>query len=406
MTTFSYRAKNGPSDVVEGKIEAASEKEAIEKISLKGLIPITLRQDEGKAEAPAAPSRQTEQVRLSSRQVTVLTRQLATLLKAGVPILRALRIIAEQTSDHEAAGMLKAVYRDIEQGEVLSSVIARYPRVFPPLYVAMVRAGEDSGQLPQVLFKVAEYRAREEEAIARFRTAMAYPALMAVVGFGTVVFMLAFVMPRLSRLYADMGQALPLPTRILISVSGSLKHSWPVLLIGGAALIAAAVKFLKTRQGRSFVSSFQLSLPLVRGFVLKMEMARFSRTMQLLLKSGINILRALYITLPVMGNEVLRGELARSYTDLEQGGSFGKSLRNSRFVPLFMSNLISVGEESGKLDDALSELAESYERDTEEALKTLGSLIEPALILGMGLIVGFIVIAMLLPIFEINTMVH
>jgi general secretion pathway protein F len=405
MPMYSYKAKSGPSDIVEGRLEAVSEKDAIEQISRQGLIPVKIEL-EAAAGGQDALASASGYAGISSRDVTLFTRQLATLLKAGVPILRALRIIADQSASRGLTQMLKIIHREIEQGAVLSSVLSRYPREFSPLYIAMVRAGEDSGQLPKVLLKIGEYRIKQEEMLSRLRTAMAYPALMAVVGCGTVIFMLAFVMPRLTHLYADMGQALPLPTRILIAVSGFVRH-WGVGLIVIAAVLAGFwVRFFRSPQGRLFVSRFQLSLPLVRGFVLKAEMARFSRTMELLLKSGITILRALYITLPVMGNELLRKEVSRSYAELEQGGSFGKSLRNSALVPVFMSNLLIVGEESGKLDDALAELAESYERDTDETLKTLGSLIEPAMILGMGLIVGFIVVAMLLPVFEINSMVH
>ena len=407
MTIFSYRAKRGPSQTTEGRIDAASEKEAIEKLSQKGLIPLKLTpQEGGQPQAQGAAPQGGMTARPGGRAVTLLTRQLASLLKAGVPILKALRIIVEQADDRALKQIIRSVYKEVEQGAVLSGSLARYPASFPPLYIAMVRAGEDSGQLPQVLFKIAAYRNREEEMLSRFRAAMAYPALMAVVGAGTVIFMLTFVLPRLSKLYTDMGQSLPLPTRIVIAVSSALQHWGLVMLALAGVLIYFLVRYLRTQPGRLAVSSLQLSIPLVRSFVMKMELARFSRTMELLLKSGINILRALYITLPVMDNEVLRTELSKSYGDLEQGGSFGQSLRNSARIPLFMSNLLIVGEESGKLDDALAELAENYERDTDETLKAIGGLIEPVLILCMGLVVGFIVVAMLLPVFEMNVMVH
>jgi general secretion pathway protein F len=406
MPIYTYKAKRGPQDIIEGTIEAASEKEAIEKISQNGLIPVKIETEASTGDQKMAVEPASVQPRVSARDITLFTRQLASLLKAGVPILKALRIIAEQSSSGEFSLLLKSIYTDIEAGAVLSSVLARYPAAFSPLYIAMIRAGEDSGQLPQVLLKITEYRMRQEEMLSRVRTAMAYPALMAIVGFATVIFMLAFVMPRLTNLYSGMGQALPLPTRIVIAASTAVKKWGAVLLVLSVVLAALCAKFFRSKSGRLVISQVQLSLPLVRGFMLKAELARFSRTMELLLKSGINILRALHITLPVMGNEILRGELARSYGELEQGNSFGKSLKNSRLIPLFMSNLLIVGEESGKLDDALAELAGSYERDTDEALKALGSLIEPAMILVMGIIVGFIVIAMLLPVFEMNSMIR
>jgi type II secretory pathway component PulF len=208
------------------------------------------------------------------------------------------------------------------------------------------------------------------------------------------------------RLYTDMGQALPVPTRILIAVSMFLKSWWLAVLAAVVALCVLASRYLATKAGRRVLGMAQLHTPLVSAFVVKAELSRFSRTMQMLLQSGINILRAIQLTLPVMSNEPLKNELAKSYAELEQGGSFGRSLRNSPLIPAFMSNMLSVGEESGKLDNALSELADAYERETDDVLKALGSLIEPVMILGMGLIVGFIVISMLLPIFELNTMVR
>jgi general secretion pathway protein F len=270
----------------------------------------------------------------------------------------------------------------------------------------MIRAGEDSGALPEVLLKIAGYRRKQEEMISRFRTAMAYPVLMACVGLGTVVFMLTFVLPRLMNLYNDMGQSLPLPTKILIRISGGLQSRWLGILFILAFIVLILQRYLQTKSGRVSLSILKLHIPVAGSLMLKAELARFSRTLELLLRSGIPILRAIHITLPVLGNEVIREQLAKSYKELEQGGSLGRSLKNSRAFPPFMTNLITVGEESGRLDDALTELADSYEQDTEEAIRIMSSLFEPLMILVMGLVVGFIVVAMLLPIFEINVMVR
>jgi general secretion pathway protein F len=277
-----------------------------------------------------------------------------------------------------------------------------HPRVFSSLYIAMVRTGENTGALPEVLFRIAEYRVKQEEMFSRFRMALAYPALMAIVGFATVIFMLAFVMPRLTRIFVDMGQDLPLATRVLISISRNLQQWWFLIAIVIAAVIFSVKKQARTPSGELFFSALKLKMPVLGGFILKAELARFSRTLELLVKSGIPILKAIDIAIPVLQNVVIKEQLSRSYKELEQGGSFGKSLKNSKILPLFMSNLLIVGEESGKLDEVLREIAGSYERDTEDALKIMAALLEPLMILVMGLIVGFIVVAMLLPIFEIS----
>jgi len=405
MNTYRYVAKNGPTDMAEGRVEAQTEKEAIEKVSQKGLIPLKIELDAGQPDQ-AGSGQLSPGTRIGSRLITLFSRQLASLLRAGVPILRAITIISDQTEDRALKHLLKDIRKGVEDGAAFSTVLARYSRIFPSLFIALIRAGEDSGKLPQVLLTISDYRVKQEELVSKLRLAMIYPAMMAVVGTGTVIFMLTFVMPRLMRLYIDMGQALPVPTKILIAVSMFLKFWWIAVLGGLVALFVLSARYLATKPGKLALAAAQLNIPLVRSFVIKAELARFSRTMQMLLESGIPILRAIQLTLPVMGNEILKNELAKSYAELEQGGSFGKSLRNSSLIPAFMSNMLSVGEESGKLDSALKELADAYERETDDVIKAAGSLIEPVMILGMGLIVGFIVISMLLPIFELNTMVR
>ena len=233
---------------------------------------------------------------------------------------------------------------------------------------------------------------------------MAYPVLMAVVGIGTIVFMLTFVMPRLMQMFLNMGQALPVPTRILISLSLRLRQWWFWAIT--AVVILIIRRQANTGPAKLFLSRLKLYLPVFGKFMLKAELSRFNRTLELLLKSGITILKAIEVAIPVVDNEIIKEQLKISYKELEQGGSFGKSLKNSKLFPTFMTNLIIVGEESGRLTDALSEIASTYERDTEETIKIMTNLLEPVMILIMGLIVGFIVIAMLLPIFEINMIVR
>ncbi|MFA5118410.1 MAG: type II secretion system F family protein [Candidatus Omnitrophota bacterium] len=405
MPVYSYRAKKDPQNIVEGRIEGRSEKEAIERISALGYIPVHIEEcGVSAARETTSFNRFTGNVR--SAEITIISRQLASLLKAGVPILAALNIISEQSENSSLKAMVRNIHDAVKEGSTFSATLMQYPRIFPPIYIAMVRVGEDSGSLPEMLLRISEYRSKQEEMFARFRMAMAYPMLMAMVGVGTIIFMLTFVMPRLLNIYNNIDQKLPLPTRILISVSEGLRHWGVWILLVLVAVIFVAAKQLKSTAGRSFLSVFKLHVPVFGKFILKAELSRFCRTLELLIKSGIPILKALEVGIPILENEVIKGKLRTSYKDLEQGGSFGRSLKNASLFPLFMTNLLIVGEESGKLDEALSEVASSYERDTDEAIKVMSSLLEPLMILGMGLIVGFIVIAMLLPIFEINVMAH
>lgn len=409
MPTYKYRAKKGPVDIVEGKIDALSEKSAVEKLSQSGFLPVRIELDLQAKGAPQAAAISKPQgapaarKRVKSREITVLSRELASLLKSGVPILKALDIISEQSGHSGLKDILSGIRNDIKEGSAFSSALLKYPAMFSPVYIALIRSGEDGGSLPQALLRIAEYRVRQEEMFSRLRMALAYPLFMAAVGIATVAFMLTYVMPRLAGLFVNTGQKLPLPTQILISVSSGLRQRgfWIILALSIFALIAK--RQLKTAPGRLFLSSFSLRLPLLGKFILKAELARFSRTLELLIKNGITILKALDIAIPVLSNDIIKNQLKKSVKDLQAGGSFGRSLKNQKLFPLFMSNLIAVGEESGRLSDSLQEIADSCERDTDEQMRVMSSLLEPLMILIIGSVVGFIVVAMLLPIFEINT---
>jgi general secretion pathway protein F len=404
MAVYKYRAKKGLKEIIDGVIEAQSEKEAIEKISSQDILPLSIEPVESAAKTAPIFSGRLQQSRIKSAEVTIFSRQLASLLKSGVPILNALNIISEQSESQNFKAVLRSIYNSIKEGATFSSVLAQYPKAFPPLYVALVNAGENSGSLPQTLLRIADYRLKHEELVSRFRMSMAYPILMAVVGLGTVIFMLAYVMPRLMGIFVNMGQALPLPTRILISISNFLRHRWYWVIIILTSIVIIFKRQSRSKEAKRYISILKLRLPIFGKLILKTELGHFCRTLGLLIENGVSILRGIEVTIPVLENECLREQVRESYQQLKQGGSFGRSIKASKFFPAFMGNLISVGEESGKLDEALAEIANSYERDADAAMKVMSSLLEPLMILVTGLIVGFIVISMLLPIFEINMM--
>lgn len=385
-------------------MEALSQKDAVEKLSQTGYLPILVELENPAQQAPKQPQGSAGG-RIKSREITLFSRELASLLKSGVPILKAIDVICEQSENHNLKNTLQAVHNAVQDGGTFSSGLSQYPRAFSSLYIAMVRTGENSGALPQALLRIADYRGKQEEMLSRIRMSMAYPMLMALVGAGTIVFMFVYVMPRLMGIYGTMGQSLPAPTRLLIAISSSLRQNGLGIIIALGVAILIVRRNMQTRSGKFFLSRLQLGFPVIGNFILKAELSRFCHTLELLIKSGIPILKALDVSIPVLENEIIKIKLRQSANDLEQGGSLGKSLKGAKLFPSFMSNLISVGEESGRLDDALSEVAASYEKDTDDALNLISSLLEPLMILTMGLVVGFIVVSMLLPIFEINVMV-
>lgn len=403
MPVFRYRAKDGVKDV-EGVLEAQSREEVIDQLHHKGYVPVRIEQGTtGKTEPLEALSTKVSG-KIRSKDITIFSRQLASLIKSGVPVLRGLRIISDQADNPSFKRVLDDMHASVKDGASVSDALSKYPKIFSSLYVAMVRSGEAGGTLQEVLIRISDYRQKQEEVLSRVRTALAYPALMAFVGLGTIIFMIAFVMPRLMKIFSRMGQELPLPTRIVIKISQHVQQEGVWMAVGAVVFVFLVRQLGKSRAQRLLLSRLRLRLPMWGDFVLKSELARFSRTMELLIHSNVAILQAIKTAVPTLENEIIKNELMRCAKDLEEGASFGKSLERSKIFPGFMTSLLIVGEESGKLDNALAEIASSYERDTDEAIKVLTSLMEPLMILAMGLVVGFIVVAMLLPIFQMNMM--
>jgi general secretion pathway protein F len=407
MSIYKYKAKKGPHKIINAVINASSRQEAIEKISEMGYLPMSI-EEVREGESAAFSSKKLNRVKLNSKQITVFTRQLAILLRSGVPILKGLLILAEQALNPDFKAILNTINAQIKDGNSFSAALAAFPNIFSALYVALVRAGEDSGTLEISLLRIAEYRQKQEQIFTSIKTALTYPILMAVVGTGTIIFMLTFVMPRLLGIFARLGQELPLPTKILISVSRFLTQGWVWLIIGLITLIL--VLYFKnnapSRRRKLLISQLKLKLPIFGEVFLKAELARFSRTLELLLDSGVHVLTALERSIPIIENEIMQDELKKAYKAIEQGESFGATLDQSKVFPKFMVNLISVGEESGNLEEALKELALTYENETDEAVKVMTNLLEPMMILLMGIVVGFIIVSMLLPVFQLDVMVN
>ncbi|OPX28002.1 MAG: hypothetical protein B1H08_06730 [Candidatus Omnitrophica bacterium 4484_171] len=401
MPVYYYRAKSDPQNIVEGEIEASSKEAALKKIEDMGYFPVKLEERLAKE----AKSKKFLFKRMSPRSLTIFTRQLAILIKAGVPILRALEIISHQTQDSFLKFIVGKIHSDIKEGQSFSMALSKFPTAFSSFYISMVKAGEDSGRVEDTLFRIAGYLKTQREIISKVKIALIYPVIMFLVGIGTVIFMLSFVVPKLMSIFADLGSKLPISTQILISLSNFIKVRWPIIVIVLCIIVFLYMRIRKNKEVKSFLSSLELYIPTVKDFILKKEISRFSRTLELLIKSGIPILKGLKLTIPVLDNEIIKAEFLRSSRDLEDGASLGASLGRSKVFPPFVISLVSIGEESGRLDNTLRELADIYEEELRESTKVFTTLLEPLMILIMGSLVGFIVMAMLLPIFQINMMV-
>ncbi|MDD5069608.1 MAG: type II secretion system F family protein [Candidatus Omnitrophica bacterium] len=403
MKKFIYRAKEGPETLVEGKINASDKEDAVNLLSQRGLV-ATYIEEETSPKQATGRYRWNKLFGIRSKELTTYTRQLANLLKSGIPILRSLMILSQQANNDFFKDVLLEVADKVKQGKQLSEALQDYPQIFSRFYVAMVKTGEDSGAMHISLTRIVSYYKRQDEFVSKVKSALTYPALIIVVGFLTVLFIFTNVIPKIMPIFVDLGVSLPLPTKILLSISAFFKNkiylTWFILIL--VIIILILKRSLKITVFRNSLSVLRLKLPVFGRFIFKSEFSRFARALETSLRCGIPVIKAIDLSLPVVKEPVISNHLASTVNDLQLGGSFGKSLNKEGNFDLFVVNMISIGEESGDLAGSLENIAESFEADCEESIKIFTTLLEPILVLIVGLTVAFIVSAVLLPIFELN----
>lgn len=402
MPKFTYTAKTQPNQTIQGSIDAESEADAINKLTKQGYFPLSI-----KSEELAFDKENIFRLRrISRKDIVMFTRQLSTLVESGVNVINGLSIISNQTPNKYLKAVLSDVGAQIRDGKSLSESLFNHPYLFSDLYTSVVHTGEASGNLTVALSRLADFLEKEEEFKNSLRASLTYPVFVFAVGVLTILVLLLFVIPRLVSMFEDMGQTLPLPTRILINTSASLRsYGWLYILIIFVCIFFLR-RFCRSQQGRIAWDRFKLKLPVTGLIVLKTEIGRLMRTLSLLISSGINIVPALSVSAAVIQNQIIKQEAQKFKDGITGGLSLSKCLANSKLFPLFVTNIVAVGEETGVLEKSLMRIADDYERDVDRTLKTLTRLLEPVIILVMGVIVGFIVLSMLLPIFQINLIVR
>ncbi len=419
MPVFIYRAKQGPERTVEGRVSAGSQEQAVEKLEKMGLVPIIVEEihiDEG-GERYKKLKRDGERIgfaeglssfgRIRRKDVDVFTRQLASLIRASVPALRALSLIANETENQRMRVVVDDLRAQVRDGKMLSDAMGKYPSLFNNLYLNMVRSGERGGALAEVLSRLVDYREREEEIRGKVQAALAYPMLMIVVGIGTLFVMFTFFMPKLVGLFEDMGESLPWSTRVLIGISSWVSSYWYWLVFVFVFIFALFFRNRKGSKKKALVDLFKLRVPFVRKFVMDAELIKFARTLGLLLRNGLSVHESLSLAIDTLDNEVLRKRLSDATNQIvSKGMSLSDSLKGTGVFSGFFINMIAIGEEGGRLEVALEEVVSVYEREVEQAIKVMTSLLEPLLILFIGGIVGFIVFGMLQPILSMGVIAH
>lgn len=403
MPTFTYQAKRGPSDVVEGTIHAPTQDEAVTRLLRDGLVPVTIliRPED----LPEESGRSTR-VRISAKERRMFTRQLTSLLKAKVELVPATTILKDQGSSRAVRRLLDDLERQMREGHTFSTALARHPRVFSPLFLSAIRAGEAAGKLDDILIKLVEFDEQQDRLESRFKMALAYPMLMMAVGFCCLVFFVWVVVPRMAGLFDQLGGRLPGPTRFLIQTSQFLSHYWLWLLV---ALVAGWILFQRLRRVPAVIAAAERCLRHIapaRDILEARQVGRFTRTLQMLLNSGLPVFQALDVARPTLNSRMMEARMREAQEQVKRGEPIARSLRAARCFPLLVTQMIAVGESAGTLVDVLGEIASYYERTLDETLQIATSLLEPVIIIVIGIGVGFCVLAMVLPIFQMTQLVH
>lgn len=395
MALYEYSALDSQGRQQRGVVEALGQKAASHKLRDQGLFPTRL----SAAGRTHVVAKRSLFKRVDATQLGVVTRQLSTMLTAGMPLDEALATVADQQPG-VLAQVLSRVRDDILQGSALHLALQAHAQYFPPLYTNMVKVGEASGTLDKVLLQLAEFTDEQVRFNAQFRTALTYPLLMFLVGSGVLMFLMAFVVPKITRMLEDLDQALPLPTLWLMSVSGFLADYWWLLLVLLALFVWAARRYVSTSKGRLWFDEIKFRLPLFGTLSLQNATARFARTTATLLHSGVPLLAALEIVQGLLGNQHLQRALEVVREKVTEGAGLSEPLREAGVFPGMLAQMAAVGERSGELEGMLIKVAEIYEHQVQTRLNSLMALLEPLMILLMGTMVGFIVLAVLLPIFQ------
>jgi general secretion pathway protein F len=409
MPVYEYRALDVRGKNLKGIIDAESVFAARQRLRETNIFPVDLKETsvEEKNKVPTGRSISDLFNRVGLQEVSVMTRQLATLLGASLPLVPSLTALISQTTNPRLKKTLAQIKEDVNEGNSFAWSISHYPGIFSTFYINMVRAGEASGALDIVLERLADFNESQQALRGKIKAALAYPMFMFLIGSIVLFFLTTFIVPKITGIFSEMHQTLPGITILLISISGFLKSFWPVIvLIIIGSFIGLRYMFTKTLRGQYLWSKIKLKMPLFGSLTHKMAVARFSRTLGTLLESGVPMLTALSIVKNIVNNRLIADSIAEASRDVEEGQNLSATLSRSRLFPPIITQMISAGEQSGTLEKMLYKVSDSLETEVESNITMMTSMLEPVMILIMGLLVGFIVISILLPIFEMNQLIR
>jgi len=401
MPRFRYVAKNGPTEVVEKVLEAENREAVLSQLGAWGYTP--LRIIELAENEDGSPQMKSLNGRVPARQMNIFTRQLASLVRSQIPIFRALSVLEEQTQNERLRRVIVAIREDIQrEGHNLSDAMRNYPKVFSGDYTSLIYAGEVGGVLEEVMDKLAEKAERENELTAKLQGALVYPAFVGLMGVLTVLVLVTFVLPRILTLLTGFGGELPMPTKILIWITEAIRQGWFWATIAIGVLAFTLLWRTVLSKNRLLLDKLLLRVPTLGTLISQVNLIRFCRSLGLLIDHGVLILQALEVSIPVARNHYIRSQLQKLPQIVKEGGTLTQGLEQTTVADAFVTQTVAIGEEGGRIGEALAEITNYYEREAGRLMQILAGVLEPIMILAIGGFVGFIVIAVMLPIFEMS----
>lgn len=396
MPAFKYKAINKNGEKIEGNFIANNENEVLAMIRGKEYYPVLVKKTSQRKKIDLSYIFS----KVKKKDVAVLCRQLSTLLNAGLDILNCVHILRQQTENKKLTFSLNEIYEDIQRGSTLSEAMNKYNNIYPQLLINMIEAGEATGSLNNVVEKMAQHYEKESKMDNKINNAMVYPIVLGIVSIGVVVFLLTYVMPTFMTMFESSETELPVLTKKLLAVSNIMRNYWYLLLISTIAMIIGLRELAKKEKVENVLETIKLKMPILKNINQIIITSRFTRNLSIVLYSGISIIEALEIVSKVVGNKLVERKLLESREKIMKGISLGETLKDINIFPPMVLAMIKIGEESGSLDSILEKTANFYDEEVETKLSKIATLIEPMMILFMGLVVAFIVVAMILPIFD------
>ncbi|HSR67685.1 MAG TPA: type II secretion system F family protein [Acidobacteriota bacterium] len=403
MPLFDYKAVTPDGKIVEGSLQAPSEREAMIKLAEQGQTPVSVLTSGASKGLLSRELHLPWQIGgVSRKELLIFTQELSTLVKAGLPLDRSLNLLAELTENEQLSEIIRQALREIKSGKSLSDALGDHPQVFPRIYVNMVKAGELGGVLDQILERLVEYLESAQELREYLRSALIYPAILTFVSLASVVIMLTFVIPRFADVFESASMPVPMPMQIMLGFSGFITGYWWLILLAMAAIWYFFQRYISSPEGRLSWDSALLRVPMLGPLLQKLEVSRFARTLGTLLKSAVPLIQSINIVKEVISNRRIADAMEPMKSGVKKGEGLAKPFRETAVFPPFAVHLLEVGEETGRLDAMLLQIADAYDRELKTSMKNLLALVEPAIILFMGLVIGIMVVSMLYSIFSIN----